>query len=156
MKYYYQYYDSPVGILQIKCSGTQVLAIHFIDECDLGTEPLTRENELTNEVSRQLDEYFDHKRHKFDLPVLYPDSFYGKVYAELATTNIGETLSYRDLAFRVGTNASRAVGTAMRKNTYAIIVPCHRVIRSDGTMGNYFNGIENKKWLLNHEQEFNM
>lgn len=79
-------------------------------------------------------------------------SFYEKVYSEMAKIPPGETLSYKELATRAGNpNAVRAVGTACKKNKLPLIVPCHRVIKSDGSLGEYVFGPKMKNFLLNHE-----
>lgn len=104
-----------------------------------------------------LKEYFKDASSASNLPRLDlkpAGSFSATVWQELARTRPGETLSYSELAARVGKrSAARAVGTAMRKNPVPLFVPCHRVVRSDGSLGNYSGGcgVTTKQWLLDHE-----
>jgi methylated-DNA-[protein]-cysteine S-methyltransferase len=105
-------------------------------------------------VARQLDEYFAGKRKTFDLP-LAPDGteFQKRVWAELARIPYGETISYAELARRVGSEgAARAVGRANATNPIAIVVPCHRVIGADGSLTGYAYGVEMKRSLLDFER----
>jgi methylated-DNA-[protein]-cysteine S-methyltransferase len=76
-----------------------------------------------------------------------------RVWKALRTIPAGETLSYRELAQRAGSpGAVRAVGNANGKNPVGLVIPCHRVIHADGTIGGYGGGIPRKKWLLEHER----
>lgn len=99
----------------------------------------------------QLEEFFAGARREFDLP-LAPDGsdFQRRVWAALRDIPFGETRSYGDLAERLG-SSPRAVGRANATNPVAVIVPCHRVIGADGTLTGYAGGLENKRWLLEHE-----
>jgi len=108
----------------------------------------------SREATEQLDAYFDGERTSFDLP-LAPDgtAFQLEVWACLSAIPYAETVSYRDIAEQVGRpHASRAVGQANGRNPISIIVPCHRVIAADGTLGGYGWGLPRKRWLLDHEQ----
>ncbi len=108
---------------------------------------------LLDVVQAQLDEFFAGTRTEFDLPMEMPGShFQERVWAELRRIPYGETISYRDLAARVGTPAaSRAVGRANGSNRLAVIVPCHRVITSGGGLGGYGGGLPAKRFLLDLE-----
>jgi O-6-methylguanine DNA methyltransferase len=105
-------------------------------------------------LERQLGEYFGGGRREFDVPLDVPGSpFQERVWSELATIPYGETISYRELAERVGTpSAFRAVGRANGSNRVAIVIPCHRVIAADGRLGGYGGGLPAKEWLLALEQ----
>ena len=105
------------------------------------------------EVARQLDEFFSGKRQTFDFPLAPKgSSFQKRVWAELLKIPFGETISYGELARRMGNPAaSRAVGRANATNPIALIVPCHRVIGSTGKLTGYGGGLDRKEWLLNHE-----
>ncbi|MBC7397298.1 MAG: methylated-DNA--[protein]-cysteine S-methyltransferase [Bdellovibrionales bacterium] len=98
----------------------------------------------------QLDEYFAGKRMEFDLPLdVQGTEFQKSVWKALTKIPYGKTASYRDIAKKVkNENASRAVGTANGKNPLCIIVPCHRVIASNGTLGGYSGGLHLKTQLL--------
>ena len=99
----------------------------------------------------QLTEFFAGARREFDLPLAPEGSeFQRRVWAALCEIPFGETRSYGDIAERLG-SSPRAVGRANATNPVAIIVPCHRVIGADGTLTGYAGGMDNKRWLLDHE-----
>ncbi|MGH3409221.1 MAG: methylated-DNA--[protein]-cysteine S-methyltransferase [Streptosporangiaceae bacterium] len=106
------------------------------------------------EAARQLDEYFDGRRQAFGLPLaLDGTAFQRTVWDALLGIGYGETVSYGELADRIGRpTASRAVGLANGRNPVSIIVPCHRVVGSDGSLTGYGGGIGNKRHLLDLEQ----
>lgn len=106
-------------------------------------------------ASKQLHEYFVGKRGTFDLPlVLVGTAFQQQVWQALSDIGYGETKSYGEIARSLNIpNASRAVGLANSKNPFSIIVPCHRVIGSNGRLTGYAGGIKVKAWLLRHEAE---
>jgi methylated-DNA-[protein]-cysteine S-methyltransferase len=99
---------------------------------------------------KQITEYLDGKRQKFDLPLEAEGTdFQKKVWKELARIPYGETRSYKDIAIAIkNPKACRAVGTANGKNPLSIIVPCHRVISADGSMGGFGGGLDIKEKLL--------
>jgi methylated-DNA-[protein]-cysteine S-methyltransferase len=103
---------------------------------------------------KQLDEYFKGKRKKFNLPLKMEGTpFQIRVWKELSKIPFGKVISYKELAQKVGKpKAFRAVGNANGKNKFPIILPCHRVIASDGTLGGYGLGLPRKKKLLDHEE----
>jgi methylated-DNA-[protein]-cysteine S-methyltransferase len=108
------------------------------------------------EVARQLEEFFEGKRQSFDL-ALNPagTDFQKRVWEELVRIPFGETISYGELAIRVGNpSASRAVGHANSKNPIALIIPCHRVIGANGTLTGYAGGLNLKDKLLSWERSF--
>jgi methylated-DNA-[protein]-cysteine S-methyltransferase len=105
------------------------------------------------DVVAQLDAYFARELQSFDLEMnLLGTPFQRSVWSQLGEIPYGETISYGELAQRVGNpNASRAVGLANGRNPIAIIVPCHRVIGANGSLTGYGGGLERKSWLLEHE-----
>jgi methylated-DNA-[protein]-cysteine S-methyltransferase len=105
------------------------------------------------DVAAQLDAYFAGELSSFDLEMnLLGTPFQQRVWTELCAIPYGETISYGELARRVGNvNASRAVGLANGRNPISIIVPCHRVIGANGSLTGYGGGLERKTWLLEHE-----
>ena len=105
------------------------------------------------EVERQLGEYFEGSRREFELPLGFQGTpFQEKVWRELCVIPYGKTISYADLAKRIGNpKAIRAVGRANGLNPIAVVVPCHRVIGSDGTLTGYYYGVELKRSLLELE-----
>ena len=104
-------------------------------------------------AKRQLDEYFLHQRREFDIPLLFVGTdFQKKVWNELLKIPYGKTISYGDLAKRIGMPKSvRAVANANAVNAISIIAPCHRVIGNDGTLTGYGGGLERKRFLLELE-----
>jgi methylated-DNA-[protein]-cysteine S-methyltransferase len=105
------------------------------------------------DAAHQLGEYFDGRRTSFDLPLAMRGTpFQLRVWAALEHIPFGETISYGELARRVGApGAARAVGLANGRNPVPIVVPCHRVIGADGTLTGYGGGLDRKRWLLAHE-----
>jgi len=112
-----------------------------------------RSSPLLERAKQQLDEYFAGKRDDFDLPLeLDGTDFQRAVWKALTQIPFGQTRSYADIAKAIGRpNAVRAVGAANGANPVAVIVPCHRVIGSDGSLTGYGGGLPRKKWLLAHE-----
>ena len=104
-------------------------------------------------IREQLDAYFAGELEAFDLPLApHGTPFQQRVWDELTRIPYGETISYLELALRLGDRKLvRAVGTANGRNPLSIIVPCHRVIGADGTLVGYGGGLERKRWLLEHE-----
>ena len=108
------------------------------------------ETPVLRETRRQLEAYFAGKLREFDLPLhLKGSPFRMKVWKELQRISYGQAISYGELARRIGQpTAARAVGSANHNNPIAIIVPCHRVIAADGTIGGYGGGLDCKQQLL--------
>lgn len=147
---------SPVGPLRLFATESALTAIYL--EKHKGAPVLTATEREDHPVllaaRRQLEEYFAGKRVSFDLP-LDPTGtpFQQTVWKALREIPLGVTWSYGDLARHVGrAGAARAVGAANGKNPISIIVPCHRVVGSDGTLTGYAGGVPIKQWLLTHEQ----
>lgn len=114
------------------------------------TQPLR----YLNQAYTQLNEYLDGKRTEFTIPLdIQGTPFQKTVWNELRNIRYGETKSYRDIAQKIkNEKAFRAVGTANGKNPISLIIPCHRVIASDGTLGGYAGGLKTKEILLKIEQ----
>jgi len=143
------YMDSPIGVIEIQASAKAITQVIFS-----GTEKKAiKTNEITHCCKQQLKEYFKGKRKMFDLPLDQQGTTFQKfVWNCLTQISFGETLSYRDIADMLNNRkAVRAVGGANGRNPISIIVPCHRVIGSNGTLTGYAGGIERKLWLLKHE-----
>jgi O-6-methylguanine DNA methyltransferase len=106
-------------------------------------------------LETQLHEYFEGSRRKFDLNLVINGTRYQqKVWKELVKVPYGKTISYGELARRVGNlRGARSVGMAVHFNPIGIIIPCHRVIMSSGELGGYASGVAKKKWLLEHEHK---
>lgn len=150
MKIATSYYSSPVGLLLIEANDDSIVMLSFEEKKEKREEP----SKLTDKCVRQLEEYFSGKRKSFDLP-LAPNgtSFQQQVWNQLQKIPFAKTISYLQLARELGDEKKiRAAGTANGKNPIAIIIPCHRVIGSDGSMVGYGGGLWKKKWLLEFER----
>lgn len=153
MEYIFKaYYNSPIGYIQILGNEHSIISLDFIDEINNDE----KRNDLLNTCITELDEYFKGKRRSFSLNLLLDGTdFQKKVWNALINIPYGKTVSYKDIAKAIGNEKSaRAVGNANNKNKIAIIVPCHRVIGSNGSLTGYAGGIWRKEWLLNHEKMF--
>jgi methylated-DNA-[protein]-cysteine S-methyltransferase len=151
-------YDSPVGRLDLVMSEQGLAVISFQGRwvAPYGTTKNVRwieEPSRFRVVTSQLDEYFAGERREFDLKLdLRGPDFHRRCWEVLRRVPYGETVSYAELAAKVGSpQASRAVGQANHHNPVAIVVPCHRVIASDGSLAGYAGGVANKEFLLNLE-----
>ena len=146
---YIDFMDSPVGILEIKSSGVGICSVNFVETVD----SQVLESELTERCKSQLNEYFNRKRKDFDLPLDQSGTdFQKQIWQGLITIPFGKSASYKDIANLANNpKAVRAVGAANGKNPISIIVPCHRVIGSNGKLTGYAGGLDRKKWLLSHE-----
>ena len=118
------------------------------------TTKMTPAAKILKTAQLQLEEYFDGQRKNFDLPLNAEGTkFQMSVWKQLRKINYGSTQSYKDIATKIhNKNASRAVGTANRHNPLCIVIHCHRVISSDGSLGGYSGGLEIKKNLLKLEK----
>jgi methylated-DNA-[protein]-cysteine S-methyltransferase len=140
---------TPLGIATIKGDENGIAVIGIADEGEISKViPPVLQNAVT-----QLQEYFDGKRTHFDFqfnPV--GTEFQQKVWKGLCKIPFGKTMSYLELAKQLGdVKAIRAVASANGKNPLWIVVPCHRVIGTDGSLTGYAGGLWRKKWLLEHE-----
>jgi len=145
------FHKSPLGYLLLKSDGLAITEISFSDKELLETSDC----ELLLNCQQQLEDYFSGKSTDFDLP-LNPQGtdFQKKVWAELLNIPKGQTITYAELAFRLGDpKLVRAVGTANGKNPLAIIIPCHRVIGAGNKLTGYAGGLDRKLWLLEHEMK---
>lgn len=152
------YYKSPVGLIRIQCVVNFISAIEFFgDDQSIEIEDYAATNNpVVIKCIQQLDEYFAGRRKQFDFPIQQQGTiFQQRVWLELQNIPFGETISYLELSKRLGnTKAIRACGTANGQNHIAIVVPCHRVIGSNGKLVGYAGGLWRKKWLLLHEANF--
>ncbi|MFI5150646.1 MAG: methylated-DNA--[protein]-cysteine S-methyltransferase [Bacteroidia bacterium] len=148
-----RYYESPVGLLELKASETGLRSLLFKFERDplLITDTTS---EILQQCVAELDTYFAGKLTSFKVPLeMQGTDFQLVVWKELLFIPFGQTISYLQLAKRVGDlHSTRAVGNANGKNPLSIIVPCHRVIGSNGKLVGYGGGMDNKRWLLEFER----
>lgn len=143
-----QYLKTSFGILRIECSETAVLSISA--ETETAAE---HPNELSRKTASELSEYFAGVRRQFDLPICPEGTeFQKRVWEELRKIPYGETRSYGEIAEAVGSKRfSRAVGGANHRNPILILIPCHRVVAFDGSLGGFAAGLELKARLLELE-----
>ena len=145
-------YDTEIGRIKISEKDEKIIGLVFSD--------YKKENEIEKETDAirktylQLKEYLSGKRKNFDIEIeMIGTEFQKKVWKELLNIPYGETRSYKDIAIAIGNEkACRAVGNANNKNPIAIIVPCHRVVGSNGSMTGYAGGLDIKEKLLKIEK----
>jgi methylated-DNA-[protein]-cysteine S-methyltransferase len=145
--------NSPLGITKIEGDENGIAIISVLSEGEIST---TIPNHL-QEATLQLQEYFDGKRTDFTFK-LNPKGtdFQKRVWQELCNIPFGKTITYLDLSKKLGdVKAIRAAASANGKNPLWIVVPCHRVIGTDGSLTGYAGGLWRKKWLLEHETPSN-
>ena len=146
------YMDSPMGQIKIAGDADAIKLVQFVKGEERPTEgilPLVVRN-----CKKQLNEYFHGKRKEFNVP-LAPEgtAFQKEVWASLLKIPFGETSTYLQQSVKLGgIKKIRAVGTANGKNPIIILIPCHRVIASDGSLTGYAGGLDKKEWLLRHEK----
>ena len=152
---YYTYYKSPLGEIALTANDQGLTTLTFIDGKKefLIPEDYQDTPEKFTQVYQQLTEYFSGERKAFDLPLAATGTpFQQKVWQALCTIKQGETKTYAWLAKQINNEkAVRAVGSANGANPIALIVPCHRVIGSDGKLTGYAGGLALKAKLLMHE-----
>ena len=147
------YIKTPLGTAKIVGDENGIAVISILEEGELSKEiPAALQETVT-----QLQDYFDGKRNDFNFKINPKGTeFQRKVWNELLNIPFGKTMSYMDLSKKLGdVKAIRAVASANGKNPLWIVVPCHRVIGSDGSLTGYAGGLWRKKWLLEHENPTN-
>jgi methylated-DNA-[protein]-cysteine S-methyltransferase len=143
---------SPIGYIEVTGSEKGIRSLYFLD---FKVKPQPVPVSLRHCIA-QLEDYFHGQRASFDLKLdLTGSDFQLQVWNELLKVPYGTTITYQDLARRIGNlKAIRAVGGANGRNPVSIIVPCHRIIGSNGRLVGYRGGLKRKKWLLEHEHAF--
>lgn len=149
-KQFVTYYNSPLGIIEIKGNDAFISKVSFVIDEYESSKDLPK-NIL--QCKRELEEYFAGKRKTFTVKIKVEGTeFQKKVWKQLLKIKFGDTTSYLNVSKDLGdVKAIRAVGTANGKNPIAIIIPCHRVVGSDGKLAGYAGGLWRKQWLLEHE-----
>ncbi len=147
------YYHSPIGWLEIIGGADGIASVYFVEQPE-SVDPIA---ENLRECVSQLDEYFQRARREFTFKLdLRGTEFQKRVWRELLNIPHGKMTTYREIALALGDrNALRAVGHANGQNPISIIVPCHRVIGSDGSLTGYGGGLWRKEWLLHFEGALN-
>jgi len=153
-KLHFEYLDSPLGEIEITSTSNELLSVLFVKvgKITLEKQPFSY-SPINEETKKQLQAYFNKELTSFTLPLRPAGTDFQKsVWQELQRISFGTTISYLNLAKRLGDeNAIRAVAAANGKNPISIIIPCHRVIGTDGKLVGYSGELWRKKWLLDHE-----
>ena len=151
----YHDFDTPIGVLRLVGDDDRLVRVDLPNTAALAPDPAWRPARgglpaALRRAKRQLREYFDGGRRAFDLPLAPAGTdFQRRVRQQLGRIPYGETLSYGELAHRLGRpGAARAVGAANGRNPLAVVVPCHRVIGADGALTGYGGGLPVKQALL--------
>jgi methylated-DNA-[protein]-cysteine S-methyltransferase len=152
----YRRFRTPLGAMEVTADRAGLRGLRFVE----ASRPTASDagwqtgGKLVDRAAAELAEYFAGQRQCFDLPVApVGSSFDQELWRALAEVPFGTTVTYGELAARVGRpRAARAVGAAAHRNPIAIVIPCHRVIGSDGRLVGYAAGLERKQWLLALEQ----
>jgi methylated-DNA-[protein]-cysteine S-methyltransferase len=145
---------SPIGELLLTAEDGRLTGLYLPAEKHAPPAGAVRDDDAFAEVRQQLEEYFAGRRSSFDLPVAPVGTpFRQRVWGELQRIGYGETITYAELAARIGRpTAIRAAGAANGANPVSIVIPCHRVIGSDGTLTGYSGGLAAKRFLIDHER----
>ena len=146
--------ETPIGVLGLCARDGFLTAVKFHAVETFG------EDEVLDVAARQLEEYFSGSRREFDIPMdMGGTDFQRKCWQALTEIPYGETMTYGELARKIAEKrgipqmSAQAVGQAVGWNPIGILIPCHRIIGSDGALVGYGGGLENKKWLLEHDQK---
>lgn len=150
---YHTWYHSPIGLLKISGTEDYISEVSFHDTSQKPEGNKKHIPAMLIQCAEQLIQYFNGQRRHFELPLNQEGtSFQQQVWNELQQIPFGKTISYLELARRIGdTKATRAVANSNGKNNIAVIVPCHRVIGSNRELVGYAGGLHRKKWLLDLE-----
>lgn len=142
-------WKSPLGWIEFQIKQSVLIRLNFIDRASY--------TDILHPVSKQLDDYFNHRRRDFDLPIrLTVTPFSKQVLDLISEIPYGRTATYNELACQIERNGlSRAVGRATGRNPILIIIPCHRVVGIDGSLRGYAGGLGKKRELLNLEKGIN-
>lgn len=167
MTLYANWMDTELGPMLSIASEECLYLLEFVDRRGLereierlrnrlNTAIIPGKTKISEKIEQELTEYFQNKLTTFTTPIqLIGSDFQKSVWQELQKIEPGKTSTYKILAENLGNpKAMRAVGNANGANQLAIIIPCHRVIQTDGSLGGYGGGVERKQWLLNHEKSF--
>ncbi|MBQ4252950.1 MAG: methylated-DNA--[Erysipelotrichaceae bacterium] len=148
MSRYEGYVEFELGCLKLEADEQHLLAVSYC-----GQKGEERPNAIIRKARKQLKEYFAGQRRKFSLPLLITGTdFQQRIYEALAQVPYGSTVSYRDLTYLAGNRRGfQATGQAVHNNRYMIIIPCHRVINHDGSLGGYGGREDIKRYLLQLE-----
>lgn len=147
-------YVSPIGVIEILGTREAVRSIMFSESNQIENLSQAETPSVLSECRNQLDDYFKGRRREFTFPYQFEGTEFQKtVWNALTKIPYAQTGSYKDIAVSIGNEkAIRAVGSANGKNKLSIVVPCHRIIGSNGQLTGYAGGLWRKEWLLQHEK----
>jgi methylated-DNA-[protein]-cysteine S-methyltransferase len=154
---YYEKVESPLGEILIATDGKYLTGTHFSTDRHFKQIPSEWEEDPRQPVliktKQQLNKYFDGSQQQFEIPLAFVGTkLQHEVWQKLQQVPFGKTISYKQLAQQTkNPKAIRAVASAVGKNPIAIIIPCHRIIAHDGSLGGYGSGLDHKKFLLRLE-----
>ncbi len=146
---YFDYYESPIGLVEVGGTSNAITSLCFVEI----RKDRFESHPTVGVAVRQVADYFDGSRRKFDMEIsLDGTDFQEQVWRQLLKVPYGHLASYKDVANAIGSpKAVRAVGAANGRNPISLIVPCHRIIGSNGKLTGYGGGLWRKEWLLKHE-----
>ena len=153
-------FDSPIGTIYVLSSSKGLLKISFSKkdikyfiQKHFNNYKISNNNIINRKVLKFLNAYFNRKRISIDIPIFMKGTeFQQKVWLELLKIPYGTVITYKDIAKKLKLNKGyQAIGQANSKNPFPILIPCHRVVKTDGNLGGYSCGISKKRFLLNFE-----
>ncbi|MBP2078490.1 methylated-DNA--[protein]-cysteine S-methyltransferase [Oceanobacillus polygoni] len=155
-KHYQLDYESPIGIIEIAGTADAIYSILFVEREKIENKKHDDVPKVLLDCFDQLDAYFKGVGHEFTFPYFVEGTAFQKsVWSALTSIPYAKTGSYKDIAVSIGNEkAIRAVGSANGKNKLSIVIPCHRIIGSNGKLTGYAGGLWRKEWLLEHERNF--
>jgi methylated-DNA-[protein]-cysteine S-methyltransferase len=151
---FYKYIHTPIGELELCANNEGLVSVLFTSTVKRELAKQTAaEHPVLTETEQQLNAYFNKSLTAFNLPLaLDGTEFQKRVWNQLTKTPFGKTINYLELAKQLGDEKCiRAAASANGKNPISIIIPCHRIIGSDGSLVGYSGNLERKQWLLQHE-----
>ena len=151
-------YQSPIGLLEIVGTDESICSILFTERVEIINYHCEETPGVLELCYMELDEYFKGRRDEFTFPITMEGTDFQKtVWNALKVIPYAKTGSYKDIAVSISNEkAIRAVGSANGKNKLSIVIPCHRIIGSNGKLTGYAGGLWRKEWLLEHERNCNM
>lgn len=156
-------FKTPLGTMIGISSSTHLLLLEFEDRINFqqsidkirteySGQQIEQSTSIFQQVDRELNAYFDGGLQQFSIPIAYTGtSFQKNVWSQVSRISYGSSHSYHDIAYSLKNKAYQAVGAAVGANHIAIIVPCHRVVSKNNSLGGYAGGLARKQWLLKHE-----
>ncbi len=158
--------DTPLGVMLAAGDDARLYMLNYVEQSSLERKAALIQTKLrariemgesatVESVTREMREYFAGGRSAFETPLaMTGTTFQTRVWEELLQIPFGETIPYAELARRIGKPAAfRAVAQANSQNALSVVIPCHRVINNDGSLGGYSSGVDRKRWLLDFEKK---